>query len=82
MKVLALLTPGAMLGVLWVLQRLETWMSRPPGRPRGLRPTRAVRRTTRRAERPPRRALPLETGATSLNQYPQVRTADRLTPAG
>ena len=29
MKLLALLTPVAMLGALWVLQRLEVWMSHP-----------------------------------------------------
>ena len=29
MKLLALLTPAAMLGVLWALQRLERWMVRP-----------------------------------------------------
>lgn len=29
MKLLALLTPVAMLGALWVLQRLEVWMSQP-----------------------------------------------------
>ena len=32
MKLLALLTPVAMLGALWVLQRLEVWMSHPLGR--------------------------------------------------
>ncbi len=31
MRLLALLTPVAMLGALWVLQRLEVWMSHPPG---------------------------------------------------
>ena len=82
MKVLALFTPCAMLGVLWVLQRLETWMSCPPGRSRSLRETPAAGRSTRRAERPHRRPVRLGTGAMSLNQHPQVRTADRLTPAG
>ena len=31
MKLLALLTPVAMLGALWALQRLEVWMSEDPG---------------------------------------------------
>ncbi len=31
MKFLALLTPAAMLAVLWALERLEVWMNHPPG---------------------------------------------------
>ena len=72
----------AMLAVLWVLQRLEAWMVVPLDRRAGLRPTPAARRSARRAERPPRRALRLGTGATAWNQHPQVRTDDRLTAAG
>ena len=33
MKLVALLTPGLMLALLWALQRLEVWMNRVPGSP-------------------------------------------------
>jgi len=32
-KLVALLTPGLMLALLWALQRLEVWMNRVPGSP-------------------------------------------------
>jgi len=53
MKLLALLTPCAMLAVLWGLQRLETWMEDASG-PRG-----HARRgpATGHATEPPRRRV-------------------------
>jgi hypothetical protein len=51
MKLLALVTPCAVLAVLWALQRLEVWMDEASG-PRGRPRTPAVAR--QRAE-PPRR---------------------------
>ena len=52
MRLLALLTPVAMLGALWVLQRLEVWMSHPVGHGRRGSSRGSVRRgTTRSAQR-------------------------------
>jgi hypothetical protein len=82
MKLLALVTPCAMLAVLWALQRLEVWMGRPPGRPRSLRPPPAAHQKARRAGSPSRPSLRLEAAARSRNQHPQVRTSDRQTTAG
>ena len=48
MKVLALLTPAAMLAALWALQRLEVWMSEDPGPGSRGAPRGAARTTTRR----------------------------------
>ena len=42
MKLLALLTPAAMLGVLWALQRLERWMVRPEATRAHRHPARAA----------------------------------------
>jgi hypothetical protein len=46
MKLLALLTPVVMLGALWVLQRLEAWMSHPLGQARPRSPRRGQRHTS------------------------------------
>ncbi len=57
MKLLALLTPVAMLGALWVLQRLEVWMSHPLGRSGGGSSRGVARRTTTRSPQRRRRSV-------------------------